>query len=517
VQPTKNFFNIIAGIQLWTVPKLGFYEFVVSGASGGDSTNSDVKLRGFGGMGAKITATFELKRGDIIAMMVGRQPQSTTVDCDSGGGGGTFIIRISSTGKAIDTNSLPPLSALSEDDALIIAGGGGGIGNRRHGHNASGSEYSLDFNGENFNSGDIGGISLGGLHGDRAGGGGSFSNNGQNSSTDSNVDTGGKGFKNGGLGGDNPIVQSETYVGNGGFGGGGAAKAQSNGGGYGGGGGGGYSGGFGGDFAVNGKTMGGGGSSYVNTSTIPAIGTYTVAYAPRSTNGQVLITRLGSPPSGPATELMLMGIEHVGINKRRPVYDRSPTGSTPEGWTMLKNAHVDDDNIFVSFMDESFKIAGTAYNGCWVGSNNYITFGYGSNLYSGLNGSTPPYPKIHLSATSDNSYQYLSSLSKEHYTRIRYEGYSLHTIGTAQSNIIWEMTFVSGAKTTTGFPMIEFLSGITGRDTLAYTMGIASAISYYDSTAGPLDETSYVFRAKNADGTDWEILSGYSLTSYNIV
>ena len=87
---------------------------------------------------------------------------------------------------------------------------------------------------------------------------------------------------------------------------------------------------------------------------------------------------------------------------------------------------------------------GTAYNSVFIGSNTYITFGGGSNNYSGLSASNPNLPGVHMCA-ADNSYQKVfyktdTSVSPNTMT-VRYEG-NAATSGTVGSpGIVYEATF----------------------------------------------------------------------------
>ena len=95
------YFNVINGIQYWTVPKSGSYRIF---AYGGDA------LERSGGKGAIIGGTFTLERGEIIRILVGQRPEPYNTS-NGGGGGGTFVVR-----APYNTDS----------SILVIAGGGGG-------------------------------------------------------------------------------------------------------------------------------------------------------------------------------------------------------------------------------------------------------------------------------------------------------------------------------------------------------------------------------------------------------
>ncbi|XP_068724086.1 leukocyte tyrosine kinase receptor-like [Montipora capricornis] len=105
------------GYQLWIVPVTGNYVIEATGASGANGTYDmsymDPITWNLGGLGAKITGTFQLVRGTILVILVGQEGGTSRLsfgDMPGGGGGGTFVYHFN-------------LSA-----PLIIAGGGGGGG-----------------------------------------------------------------------------------------------------------------------------------------------------------------------------------------------------------------------------------------------------------------------------------------------------------------------------------------------------------------------------------------------------
>ena len=221
------------GIQIWTVRETGNCVIEASGASGANGTEaSSVSLFPWkrGGLGAKITGTFQVNQGTQLKILVG-QEGGTKADFPSrpgGGGGGSFV-------------------TLLDNTPLIIAGGGGGGG-------AS----------DNFTDGDPGqatknGTQCGGTQGDGgkvcnadtgkidprlvAGGGAGIRGDGYTTVT---IAEAALSFINGGTGGKGPSSS-------GGFGGGSFALES-------GGGGGGYSGG--GVVSTKEKGTAGGGGSY---------------------------------------------------------------------------------------------------------------------------------------------------------------------------------------------------------------------------------------------------------------
>ena len=200
------------------IPVSGYYRITVKGASAADG----MVCRG--GRGAIISATFSLKAGNVLIMLVGGM--SSKQHYHSGGGGGSYVA----------------LNEINLDSLLIAAGGGGGT----RGADAN------DFDGLDANIYEDGFDGLG----EDCGKGGKSGSPGEDARDSKKYD--GLSWGCGGAG----FIQDSTtalsflaggHAGqNGGFGGGGAVGM------YGGGGGGGYSGGGGG-------RGGGGGGSYVIT------------------------------------------------------------------------------------------------------------------------------------------------------------------------------------------------------------------------------------------------------------
>lgn len=237
-----SFFNVITqGIQLWTVPKTGSYTIVAKGARGGAGAAGT-------SLAASCTGTFTLTKGNVIKIMIGQAGASSTSSCGAArgsGGGGTFVT---------DNSNVP----------FIVAGGGGGVSAdvRSTVYNANPSSTSgnqgQDTGGAGGTGGGGGGYRVSGCVNGGAGGGGL---NSDGTPVTSYLNSGGKAFVNGGVGGTGAADGATPQ--NGGFGGGGGANQ------YMGGGGGGYSGGGGGGVAsctCANLGGGGGGGSYNNGS-----------------------------------------------------------------------------------------------------------------------------------------------------------------------------------------------------------------------------------------------------------
>lgn len=216
------------GIQIWTVPDTGMYVIDAFGASGGNGTCDTCSGWRLGGLGAKISGSFTLKRGQKLKILVGQKGKinSDFPNTAGGGGGGTFV-------------------TLMDNSPLIVAGGGGGASSSTDGDPGQASQ-------------------AGTRNGGKAGSGGKRSNLGFIfSGTGAGVWEDGEGQSGNALSFQH--VQHGGYIvdpsSTGGFGGGGHGLVLP-------GGGGGYSGGGVDAVAADNGTAGGGGSINNGTSQI---------------------------------------------------------------------------------------------------------------------------------------------------------------------------------------------------------------------------------------------------------
>ena len=231
--PLDGTVTLSAGQQLWTVPYSGIYRIKAYGAQGG--SNSTCR----GGGGAVIQGDFSLTEGEVIKILVGSSGPLSPNDCDTGGGGGTYVVKTPYNTQA---------------SILCIAAGGGGASNSSYNSQGCGDRTNLTGNGAGGKDGQIGNAGVngaggnagtGGYAGDRANsssargnpGGGFFSggNSGSGNPTWGET-TAGQSYLDGGNGG----TSNDTTNSYGGFGGGGGGHGNCF---ISGGGGGGYNGG----------------------------------------------------------------------------------------------------------------------------------------------------------------------------------------------------------------------------------------------------------------------------------
>jgi hypothetical protein len=203
---------------------------------------------------------------------------------------------------------------------------------------------------------------------------------------------------------------------------------------------------------------------------------------------------------------MLLGGESkipdfVSFGNKLPIYGTGGGTYPPPGWTGIQNANADDQNLFIG-LPFTFYIAGSGYTAAYMGSNTYLTFGSGSNEWSGLSAFTPALPKFMFGA-ADNSYQRVSRFtSGTAYQRIRYEG-AASTSGTVGSpNIVLEITLFNPANYD-GYSVLELLTGNHGRTGGARL--VANSSTEY-ATYSQSSNASYVFVGSGI-GNSWAIYS----------
>tara|TARA_R110000803_G_scaffold99226_1_gene167275 strand:- start:500 stop:1534 length:1035 start_codon:yes stop_codon:yes gene_type:complete len=248
-QDTAFLSSEITGVQTWTVPLDGRYNFVVAGSASLNEADGSQRLAG---KGRKINAAIDLVAGTKINLIVGQTGTLASNNYESGGGGASSVF-----------DSGVAFGSLAVSNLFVISGAGAGASEAAT-SDASKQDGSYSFTAAasgNTSTGNGGPAGSAGTN--RGAGGGGFLTNGANfnnpdgSGGAAGTIYGGFSWLNGNLGGYPPL----SPLGDGGFGGGGAARGRNY---AGGGGGGGYTGGTGGD--SNG-TVSGGGGSYVRSRT----------------------------------------------------------------------------------------------------------------------------------------------------------------------------------------------------------------------------------------------------------
>ena len=240
--------TITSGIQAWTVPATGLYYFKIAGAGTPTATSSIDTIKQ--GLGVVMYATGSFTSGDVISILVGQMGTLGGDSRETGGSGGTFIIKTT---------------------PLFIAGGSGGPGYQGN-SNLNGQTGTSGGTATVPSPGSVGGSGGNGATSPTATGSCGGAGGGYNTSGGIGTSVAGVGiaYVLGGTGGDG----GASPGGPGGFGGGAGSGNGT------GGGGGGYSGGTGGARGSAGNGGAGGGS----------FGTVTSAVASNTGHGYVIIS-----------------------------------------------------------------------------------------------------------------------------------------------------------------------------------------------------------------------------------
>ena len=244
--------------------------------------------------------------------------------------------------------------------------------------------------------------------------------------------------------------------------------------------------------------------------------TYTITLTPTGNNdiafsiGANAVTSVKSSAGNPAYSTTISYVTLGRTSGTGTLFQgASSTGTTASGWTNVRNGSADDANVEIP-LGFTWTINNTGYTSVFVGSNNYITFGGGHNDYSGYSFSSWSKPKIIMTQTSDNSYQYVTYKQFSGYTRIRFEGNASTGGSVGSGNIVWECTFFSSSLFSN--PTVEVRCGSNGRGT-SRTMGIGGPSSAYASHSS-LVNNSVVYEG-NSTGTSFTAYTSQYIQGYS--
>lgn len=135
-----------------------------------------------------------------------------------------------------------------------------------------------------------------------------------------------------------------------------------------------------------------------------------------------------------------------------------------------------DDGFWTLTLPFNIEFIGLTTNIVYPGTNTYITFGGGSNIFNGLSYSNPGFRKIFMSS-ADNSCQRLyygavGSTPNRIY-KIRYEGNNSTSGSLGSPTMVYEAVFYENAPS-----QIDIHIGVNSR----YTVGFGSTASFEQST-----------------------------------
>ena len=208
--------------------------------------------------------------------------------------------------------------------------------------------------------------------------------------------------------------------------------------------------------------------------------------------------------------------EMVAVGTRAPSLGATGAVHPPTGWTVLQNISVDDASVQSTGWAFNFTIDSVPYTSAYIGSNSYLTFGAGSNLWSGLSASIPALRKIHFGGgAGDNSYQRVYTKSEIvggiQVQRIRYEGNTGSSGTLGSPNIVVELAFCRPFSD--GRQLVEVRIGNHSRPTGLFM--IANETTAYASDT-IVANSSWVFIG-NSTGTAWSMTPNrFTLLNSNI-
>lgn len=122
----EELFSMTGAEQTFTCPMDGTYNFEICGARGSGGNTYGTSFTPIGGKGARLTASFNLVKGDVLRLIVGGQGaciQATAKDGTSGGGGGCSMVL-----RNIDTitDNRYQFTKVTPFETLLVAAGGCG-------------------------------------------------------------------------------------------------------------------------------------------------------------------------------------------------------------------------------------------------------------------------------------------------------------------------------------------------------------------------------------------------------
>jgi hypothetical protein len=467
--PGERIFISTVGISSWTVPAdVTSISIVVVGGGGGASgasfnftTSQFATGAGGGGGGLAYATDIAVTPGEILEINVGT----------GGDGGLNFVTGNTAPNNigSVQTNGVTGGSSWvrrqgSGTFIVLATGGGGGVGVGAIGFGGPGGIAQIGEGGSTGGQGGNGyGIASTTVFISGPGGGGAAGyigpgGQGTSASTGGNglSQQGGRGTHGGGAGG----TSSE------------APGYNSR------------SGGYGGGVGIYGQRLDG--------------------VAPSATSAAITET-------GPGSAIQIGTNSSTSVPTSAGATTYSPNGYTGLSTTGLLSGST-DDGWFGWTIPWTVIFLGGNYTQVFLGTNSYLTFGSGTNVYSGLSSSNPPLPKIMVGATDNSStfaYAGVVGSSPNRKFIIRYEGTNSSSVGAINMIIEYhlyeaipsqiDVHILSNARAGTGTNGIYNASGSE-----AYALASTSAISatrligaYTSVTTGAID-SQYVYAGGGA-------------------
>ena len=164
---------------------------------------------------------------------------------------------------------------------------------------------------------------------------------------------------------------------------------------------------------------------------------------------------------------------------------------------IVNNTYADDSNLKLQALPFTFKFFGRDFGndlngGIYIGSNSFITFGFGSNSYSGFSATNPGLGILVNAA--DRAWEYVYAGIENGNFRVRWEG---SNVGSQITSAYWEMIFFTNG-------MIQLVLGTYPAP--IGVSGISNGTAFSPSTT--FDQNTSYALVPDANGSNWVITPG---------
>lgn len=179
----------------------------------------------------------------------------------------------------------------------------------------------------------------------------------------------------------------------------------------------------------------------------------------------------------------------------------SASATSTTGWTQILSSKADDSFVASGPLTFDFKIAGTVYTSCFIGSNGYVTFGSGGST-ANVSASNPSVPKVLFFAGDRATFRVFTRVGGsgiKRFFKVRWEGSADWSSSASDSYV--EITLFQ--QPNASYP--QYIEVRYGTVNASSQLRIASSSSYYaQGPSGSYQGTSYVLTG-TANGTSWAI------------
>lgn len=196
-------------------------------------------------------------------------------------------------------------------------------------------------------------------------------------------------------------------------------------------------------------------------------------------------------------------IKPAGFGKGVGGGNYSPTIALTQGragMTTIVDVVQDDASISIGDTGFDVPIYGSLYrSNIFVGSNGYITFGFGSSAYSGLSRTNPG--RGLLVSAADHNWVFVAVKADPGKFRVRWEGQAFRS-SDLTSVFIWEATFFPDGVIQLALDRIPITSGVS-----TLTKGDNVTFNDYAPNTGN-NPNSFVFLPNDAAGNSHTVQTG---------